>query len=161
LELARSSALVAPQPRQAMLLPEDERPTQLALTIPEGEQDDFWREAETRLLSALAQYAADTEARDSRAAQGWLFADDAAVGVAFIDVIRRRFSVVLMTPPFGETSIRSKPYIDAAYPRSKNNLLAAFVERGVDFLEVRGLLGAITSRTGFFLPSFKRWREEV
>jgi len=28
-------------------------------------------------------------------------------------------------------------------------------------LRPRGLLGAITSRTGFFLSSFQKWREEI
>jgi hypothetical protein len=35
------------------------------------------------------------------------------------------------------------------------------VERGVGLLEPGGLLGAITSRTGFFLKSFQKWRERV
>jgi hypothetical protein len=38
---------------------------------------------------------------------------------------------------------------------------AAFVERGIELLYRRGYLGAITSRTGFFLSSFQKWREEV
>jgi len=69
--------------------------------------------------------------------------------------------VVLMNPPFGAASQRSKSYIDRTYPRTKNDLYAAFVERGIHWLQPRGLLGAITSRTGFFLTSFRRWREEV
>lgn len=36
-----------------------------------------------------------------------------------------------------------------------------FVERWLQLLVVGGLLGAITSRTGFFLTSFQQWREEV
>ena len=40
-------------------------------------------------------------------------------------------------------------------------MYAAFVERGLDLLVPRGQLGAITSRSGFFLSSFQKWREEV
>jgi len=69
--------------------------------------------------------------------------------------------VVLMNPPFGESSGPSKPAIERAYPRTKNDVYAAFVERWVGKLRRRGRLGAITSRTGFFLSSFKKWREEV
>ena len=36
-----------------------------------------------------------------------------------------------------------------------------FVERGVELLRTGGRLGAITSRTGFFLSSYQRWREEI
>lgn len=36
-----------------------------------------------------------------------------------------------------------------------------FVERGLELLHPGDMLGAITSRTGFFLTSFQKWREEI
>ncbi len=66
-----------------------------------------------------------------------------------------------MNPPFGEGSKLSKNYINRAYPRSKNDVYAAFVERSLMILERGAMLGAITARTGFFLSSFQRWREEI
>jgi len=66
-----------------------------------------------------------------------------------------------MNPPFGEASKPSKDYIEKSYPRTKNDVYAAFVERGLSWLVPHGLLGAITSRTGFFLSSFQKWREEI
>ena len=35
------------------------------------------------------------------------------------------------------------------------------MERGLEWLVPNGRLGAITSRTGFFLSSFRKWREEI
>ena len=90
-----------------------------------------------------------------------LFADDAVRGLAFVDVCRQEFDVVLMNPPFGDGSKQAKSYIEKAYPRTKNDLYAAFVECGLKRLLADGFLGAITSRTGFFLTSFKKWREEI
>ena len=66
-----------------------------------------------------------------------------------------------MNPPFGVPSKPSKSYIESLYPRTKKDIYAAFVERGLGILRPGGMLGAITSRTGFFLSSFRRWREEV
>jgi len=66
-----------------------------------------------------------------------------------------------MNPPFGEPSRLSKKYMGRAYARTKNDLYAAFVERGLHLLKIRGMIGAITSRTGFFLSSFRKWREEI
>ena len=66
-----------------------------------------------------------------------------------------------MNPPFGAGSARAKKEFERAYPRTKNDVYAAFVERGIELLTSRGRLGAITSRTGFFLSSFQKWREEV
>jgi len=51
--------------------------------------------------------------------------------------------------------------LETAYLRTKNDVYAAFVERGIELLHARGRLGAITSRTGFFLSSFQKWREDV
>ena len=52
-------------------------------------------------------------------------------------------------------------YVDRTYPRTKNDVDAAFVGRGLAWLQPGGLLGAITSRTGFFRSSFQTWREEI
>jgi Eco57I restriction-modification methylase len=66
-----------------------------------------------------------------------------------------------MNPPLGEASQASKATIEMAYRRTKNDVYAAFVERGLSLLKPQGMLGAITSRTGFFLSSFQKWREEI
>jgi type I restriction-modification system DNA methylase subunit len=119
----------------------------------------FWAEAEARLVDALRAYA--RRARDSQHVSRRLFAEDAIQGIAFVDLLQRPFDVVLMNPPFGAASVGSKEYIKRAYPRTKNDLYAAFVERGLELLREGGYLGAITSRTGFFLTSFRKWREEI
>jgi hypothetical protein len=80
---------------------------------------------------------------------------------SLLDCGDSRYDVVLMNPPFGEPSLPSKAYIDATYPRTPNDVYAAFVERWLGRLLERGRLGAITSRTGFFLKTFARWRREV
>lgn len=75
--------------------------------------------------------------------------------------MHQTYDVVLMNPPFGAASKASKSYLSRAYPRTKNDLFAAFVERGIALLEPGAFLGALTSRTGFFLVSFQAWREEI
>jgi 23S rRNA G2069 N7-methylase RlmK/C1962 C5-methylase RlmI len=78
-----------------------------------------------------------------------------------IDLCREVFDVVVMNPPFGALAANTKDQLVRAYPRSKNDLLAIMVERGLELLRVGGRLGAITSRACFFLPSYKSWREKV
>ncbi|MBM4429804.1 MAG: SAM-dependent methyltransferase [Chloroflexi bacterium] len=138
-----------------------EQPQQLPLRLDPRDLHDeaFWAEAEDRVVESLRAYAqrATLEQRVSRR----LFADDAIQGMAFVDLLQRPFDVVLMNPPFGAASVGSKEYITRAYPRTKNDLYAAFVERGLELLRPGGYLGAITSRTGFFLTSFQRWREDI
>jgi hypothetical protein len=126
-----------------------------------SEIDDvrFFEEAEAMLLDALRRFS--EAAGGGVGVRRWLFADDAAQGIALIELVRRRFDVVLMNPPFGACSLPAKKEFEKSYPLTKNDVFAAFVERGIQLLQPSGMLGAITSRTGFFLSSFQKWREEI
>lgn len=116
-----------------------------------------WQQAEERLRRALTELA---EAAQS-SYQSRLFARDALAGLRLIDLCRQTFDVVVMNPPFGALASGTKERLSKAYPRSKNDLLAVMVERGLELLRPGGRLGAITSRTCFFLSSFQKWREGV
>jgi hypothetical protein len=118
---------------------------------------DQWRKAESRLCHALASFA---EAAQSTY-QGRLFSLDALQGLRLIDLTRAIFDVVVMNPPFGALAAGTKEELGQNYPKSKNDLLAIFIERGLGLLRGGGRLGAITSRTCFFLSSFQDWREDV
>jgi hypothetical protein len=116
-----------------------------------------WQKAETLLRDALTEFA-----RAARATyRGRLFAEDSLQGLRMIDHCREVFDVVVMNPPFGALSAGTKTQLGKAYPRSKSDLLSIFVERGLEVMRKGGRLGAITSRTCFFLSSFQKWREEV
>lgn len=149
-------------------LAEQERPSLFPDLRPKIEQgkldlsgvtdETVFHDAEETILAALRRFAESAGGADTRRR---LFAGDAAQGVALIDLVRTRFDVVLMNPPFGAASLAAKKEFENAYPRTKNDIYAAFVERGIQLLHSGGMLGAITSRTGFFLSSFQKWREEV
>ena len=100
-----------------------------------SEIDDvrFFEEAEAILLNALRRFS--ESAGGGGGVRRWLFADDAAQGIALIELVRRRFDVVLMNPPFGACSLPAKKEFEKSYPRTKNDLYAAFVERGIQLLE--------------------------
>ena len=122
-----------------------------------AEEQESWEQAETRLRAALVDFAQATNSTY----QGRLFAQDALEGLRLIDLCREVFDVVLMNPPFGALAANTKDQLVKAYPRSKNDLMAIMVERGLELLRNGGRLGAITSRTCFFLSSFQKWREEI
>jgi hypothetical protein len=124
-----------------------------------GQEATFWERAEALVTAALQDFV--TFASDGKTFQRKLFVDDAMRGFAFLDVCRQHFDVILMNPPFGESSKPARGFLEKQYPRTKNDLYAAFVEMGLRRLHPGGLLGAITSRTGFFLSSFQKWREEI
>jgi hypothetical protein len=151
-----------PVQEQLLLIPEARRPIvqQQVLFDTSGiTEEGFWHDAEERILDELGKYAGHATRQNAAARQ--LFAEDAAQGFAFVDLCRKRFDVVLMNPPFGEFSKNYKAEARNDYPNSYNDIFAAFTECFLDRLEPRGFLGAITSRTGFFLTTFVRWRQEV
>lgn len=116
-----------------------------------------WQKAETRLQEALTEFA-----RAARSTyQGRLFAEDAIQGLRMIDLCQESFDAIVMNPPFGELSEETKSALEASYPNSKTNLLTIFVERTIQLAKKGGYIGAITSRTAFFLSSYKKWRKTV
>ena len=167
LQVERSLAEDIARARRQFLA-EQERPTMFPEIRPRTEQgkldlsgvtdETVLHDTEETILAALRRFA---ESAGGSNARRRLFAGDAAQGVALIDLVRTRLDVVLMNPPFGAASLAAKKEFEAAYPRTKNDIYAAFVERGIQLLHPGGMLGAITSRTGFFLSSFQKWREEI
>ena len=121
---------------------------------------DFWINIEERIYAALRDYS--NQAENSGGFQRRLFAEDAAQGFAFIDICRKRYDMALMNPPFGETSATAKPYVDQRYILGRRDLYACFVELFVSRRVVQpGLIGIISSRQGFFLPSQEEWRRSI
>ena len=101
----------------------------LAFDLSDITDDQFFEQAEAKVIEALRQYA--EKAQNGQRLQRRLFTEDAVRGFAFVDLCHKRFDVVLMNPPFGDVRANSKGLIEKQYPRTKNDLYAAFVERGI------------------------------
>ncbi|MDB5322186.1 MAG: hypothetical protein JWN40_3817 [Phycisphaerales bacterium] len=159
---AKSLWQQVPRHEQALLFgtqSEMSAPRQIRLDIYGITDDQFWSQAEQRIYDALQAYAEHAE--NGGGFQRRLFADDAAQGFAFIDLCRKHHDVIVMNPPFGEWSSAFNAEAKTSYPVSYHDIMTAFVDRGSQLLNTGGLLGAITSRTCFFLGSFSSWRKEV
>lgn len=148
-----------PQAVQMALVPGPTRLEQAVLDFSDVRGEGFWQQAGGRIIALLKEYAG--RAGNGGAVARQLFAHDGEQGFQFLDALSQKYDVILMNPPFGDPTPRAKRYLEQEYPRTKNDVYAAFVERGLELLRPGGYLGAITSRTGFFLPSFQKWREEV
>ena len=122
------------------------------------DDDSFFQDAEFLIVRALRDFA---EAADKPLImRRRLFADDAADGIALIDLARHRFDVILMNPPFGDPSILARKRLDADYLAAKHDIASAFLERSISLLAPQGLVGAIVTRTIFFLQYLREWREK-
>jgi hypothetical protein len=151
---------VLQQQKEAGYLPglAPERDTTLLDLMELPNPDQFWATAEVLVIRALNQYVAEVASGHSYSRR--LFAQDAEQGFAFIDVCRKRYDVALMNPPFGEPAVSTRSYLQENYPTTMHDTYAAFVEEGITRSLKHGRLGAITSRTGLFLSSYRRFREE-
>ncbi len=121
------------------------------------QEQKSWAEAEIRLREALHAFAESANSNYQRS----LFAQDALQGLRLVDLCSEVFDVVVMNPPFGEFSFNSRNYAKDNFSSGSHDILTAFVEIGLHRLRRGGLLGAITSRTSFFTPTTKKWREDV
>lgn len=158
-EKARDEYVNAPGPVQGSLFDDQPRLRQRRFDFSGITSEQFFDQAEEKVLVGLRRYAETAE--NGNSFQRRLFAEDAARGFALIDNCRKRFDVVLMNPPFGDCSKPAKPILEQQYPRTKNDIYAAFVEMALCRMPASGIVGAITSRTGFFLSSFQKWREQI
>ena len=121
------------------------------------QEQETWQQAETRLRDALLDFSHATKSTY----QARLFAQDALDGLRLIDLARERFDVLVMNPPFGEPARSTKSYLEETLPRSKGNILTQFIERATQLVRLGGRIGAIVSRTCFYLQSFSAFRKSV
>ena len=141
------------------ILEAEPKQQELPLMIGEITDEYFWERIEGETYKALNRYA--EQAENGNSYQRRLFANDAVRGFAFIDLCQKRFDVALMNPPFGDASLPSKPYIEEVYGDTKGDVYKTFVECYQGRLVPCGMLGIISSRTGFFLGQSADWRERV
>jgi hypothetical protein len=123
------------------------------------DKTQFWHTAEEKILAALKGYAEQAEAEDGGRLR--LFVEDAAKGFSFINLCRERYDVVLMNPPFGDSTKAAKNFIAKRWPKEKADLGCCFVSNGLRAMKPNGRLGVLMTRTPYFLSSFAKWREHV
>ena len=122
-------------------------------------QEQQWTQIENTVNVALAEYVAQGGPRESYLHR--LFSEDAARGLAFIEVSYGRYDVVLMNPPFGEFLDPLFSWLAKEYPRSKRDLAACFVDRALELLAPSGVIGALFSRKLLFLSTQGAWRRHL
>ncbi len=160
---AKQQWLTRPKAEQLALWPEKKRPRaeQLMLFDVSGITDEeFWNEAESRVVEALDDYA--RHVANGKRLLRQLFVDDTAQGFAFVELCRKQFDVVLMNPPFGFPSKNCRINGKTNYRNAvSKNLAWGFTERALSLINVNGFLGAIVDRTIFQKSSYEDFRVDT
>jgi len=131
----------------------------LSLDLSGISDERFWETAEERIYTALHSYAEQADAKGGY--QRRLFAEDAARGFAFIDLCRKRYDVVLMNPPFGESSSHLVKLLSLKYPSWNGNILCAFIDCNQKVLTDKGLMGSVIDRTATIKTTYEHFRNDV
>jgi len=76
----------------------------------------FWEGAEELIYKALYEYS--EKAGRAKTFKRRLFSEDAAKGFGFIDIFKKPYDVILMNPPYGFGSEKSKELLSVHYPSS-------------------------------------------
>jgi hypothetical protein len=118
-----------------------------------------WQKAESLLLERLRAFAVEANAKTE-----WrrsLFVADAMRGLAFVDVTRKSFDVVLMNPPFGDSTPRAREACGAELAAAANDIGGAFVLTAKRRWAPQGCIGVLSSTTLWFKPTVADWRRET
>ena len=106
---------------------------------------DLFAPKEERIRSALTRFMSDEGTRTNT--QRRLFFDDATHGIGLLELAENKFDVVLMNPPFGESSKRAESQLARLYPDWNRNLVCSFIARSAELCCAAGLIGAVVDRT--------------
>ncbi|MCC6390066.1 MAG: Eco57I restriction-modification methylase domain-containing protein [Bryobacterales bacterium] len=90
-----------------------------------------------------------------------LFAEDTARGLKLLELLSRRYDVVVMNPPYGSFVPKVKDFINVAYKLTKNNIYSVFIDRATQLVRAEGYVGALVSSTFVNLKDFEKLRTEI
>lgn len=121
--------------------------------------EEFWAEAETKVLGALSDYAAKPTNGGHLTRK--LFAEDAAHGFSFLNVCMNKYAVILMNPPFGQPPPAAESHLRSNICDRTRDMAAHSVLREIRLLEEDGIVGVVSPRSLLFLQSNEAFREKA
>lgn len=112
---------------------------------------------ESELLDAVEHAAAQADPDPA----DHLFAEDTARGLKLLQILSRRFDVIVMNPPYGDFVPAVKKFARAAYPLSYQDIYAAFVDRATQLVTREGYIGALVSSSFMHQTTHEDFRTEI
>ena len=120
--------------------------------------EGFWDGLKHEIFAAFDDYArrrAETGDDES------YFVGEAREGMRVLDVMLRRYDLVMANPPYLSRRNMNKPLADflgGIYPASKGDLYTAFIERCCELLDDGGRVGMIAQQSFMFISSYEKMR---
>lgn len=124
-------------------------------TLSEAASDEV-DNIEVAVLDALTDIADSTISSPSQR----LFAAEARDAVRFVEAMSRRYTAVLMNPPFGLCVAETKAYLSSTY-LGWSDLFGCFLERGLELRSTGGEVGILMPNTFFNTRKMRSLRERL
>jgi hypothetical protein len=127
----------------------------------EALEEEFWEIIAQQIIQGLDEFARE-QAR--KGVDQTFFAGEATKGLRLLDLMLRRYDVVVTNPPYlsrRKMNKELKKLVSDAYPEGKSDLYAAFIQRCLEFAETRGYVGMLTMHSFMFISSYEDLREDV
>lgn len=80
------------------------------------------------------------------------------------EFLSKQYTIVVTNPPYknkGELNTELQNLMQLDFPKSKGDLFACFIERGLDFICDKGLNGMVTMQAWLFIDTYKELREDL
>lgn len=123
--------------------------------------EEFWDILSVQIIQGLDEFARQ---QAEQGADMRLFRGEAVKGLRLLDVMLRRYDVVVANPPYsGKDNLHSvlADFLEEQYPDTKGDLYAAFIERCSELVRENGRLGMITQQSFMFLSSYEELRQAL
>lgn len=127
----------------------------------EAAEEEFWQIITTQIVQGLDEF---TRQQARAGADMTFFAGEAVKGLKLVDLMLRRYDVVVTNPPYsGKRNLDDMlaRHLDSEYPDAKGDLYAAFIQRCVEFADEGGRVGMITQQSFMFLSSYEKLRAHL
>ncbi|WP_319580757.1 BREX-1 system adenine-specific DNA-methyltransferase PglX [uncultured Methanospirillum sp.] len=122
-------------------------------------EEVFWERLGDDIAKKLQEYAtAHSEGKES------FFAGEAEKGLRLLEVLRRKYDVVLANPPYsGRKNINEilRDILNSLFPDKSGDLYSVFFSRCINLLNEIGRCGIITVHSFMFTSSYEALREEI
>jgi len=125
----------------------------------EASTEDFWDYLDAQIVQALDEFARQ------QAAEGvdmTFFAGEAVKGLRLLELMLRRYDVVVTNPPYLSRRKMNKELsglLDDHYPEGKGDFYAAFIQRNLEYAEELGYVGMLTMHSFMFISSYEKLRQ--
>jgi hypothetical protein len=127
----------------------------------EAVEEEFWNVISVQIIQGLDEFAR----QQARAGvDQTFFTGEATKGLRLLDLMLRRYDVVVTNPPYLSRRKMNKELqklLSEAYPEGKSDLYAAFIQRCLEFAEARGYVGMLTMHSFMFISSYEDLRHNV